>query len=74
MIDLAELRRTAGVTQLQVAERLGMTQGNVSRFEHQGDMLLSTLATYLEALGAQARITIRVGTTTLVHDLTEGAQ
>lgn len=74
MIDLAELRRTAGVTQLQVAQRLGMTQGNVSRFEHQSDMLLSTLATYLEAIGAEARITIRVGKTTLVHDLTEGAQ
>ena len=56
MIDLATIRRAAGVTQVQLAERLGITQGQVSRTERQADVLLSTLVAYLRALGVEAEL------------------
>ena len=50
-MTLAELRRFRGVTQVELAERLGWSQSSVSRFEHQRDMRVSTLAAYVSALG-----------------------
>lgn len=72
MIDLAELRRTAGITQVQLADALATSQGQISRIESQRDMLLSTLAAYLAALGADAQIVVEVGGQTLAYDLTSG--
>jgi transcriptional regulator with XRE-family HTH domain len=60
MIDLAGLRRMAGVTQVELAEALGTSQGQISRLESQGDMLLSTLGGYLDALGVDAKIVVEV--------------
>ena len=74
MIDLAEIRRAAGVTQVEMAARLGMTQSSVSQLERRGDVLLSTLAAYLAALGAAANITVAVDDQTFEHDLTRGKQ
>lgn len=74
MIDLAEIRRATGMTQVQLAEALATTQGQVSRFERQGDMLLSSLADYLQATGATATITVSVGHHTFTYDLTKGAR
>ena len=70
MIDLAELRRTAGVTQVELADALGTSQGQISRLEKQRDMLLSTLASYLTALGVDAKILVEVGDRTVTYDLT----
>jgi transcriptional regulator with XRE-family HTH domain len=72
MIDLAELRRAAGQTQAQLAESLATTQGQISRFERQGDMLVSTLSAYLTALGADAALVVRVNGRTMTQELTEG--
>jgi hypothetical protein len=55
-----------------MAARLDITQGGVSQMERRGDMLLSTLSQYLDALGAHARITIAIGERTFSHDLTGG--
>lgn len=71
MIQLSELRRDAGVTQVEMAARMQTTQGNVSQLERRGDVLLSTLSEYLNALGAQARITVTIGEQTFEHTLTE---
>ncbi len=71
MIDLAELRRAAGVTQVQLADVLTTTQGQISRIERQNDMLLSTLTAYLTALGAEARLVVVVGEQTISQSLTE---
>ena len=60
VIDLAALRRTAGVTQVQLAERLGVGQGQISRTERQADLLLSTLVAYLRALGVDADLIVRL--------------
>jgi transcriptional regulator with XRE-family HTH domain len=49
--ELAERRRTAGLTQSQVAERMGTSQGQVTRFESGADTRLSTVARYAAAVG-----------------------
>ena len=72
MIDLAELRRAAGITQVQLAEALATTQGQISRIERQSDMLLSTLIAYLTALGVEASLVVLVGGKTIAQELTEG--
>jgi transcriptional regulator with XRE-family HTH domain len=51
--SLARIRRAGDLTQVEVAERLGVGQGVVSRLERRHDMLLSTLADYLHATGAE---------------------
>jgi DNA-binding XRE family transcriptional regulator len=53
---LRELREQQGVTQAALAERLGTTQTNVSRIEHERDTYLSTLADYVAALGGHLEI------------------
>jgi DNA-binding XRE family transcriptional regulator len=53
---LAEVRRTRAVTQVELAETLELTQPSVSRIEHQGDLFLSTLRGYIEALGGHLEI------------------
>lgn len=72
MIDLAELRRTAGVTQVQLAETLATSQGQISRIERQNDMLLSTLCAYLTALGVEVSLVVSIGGETIAQNLTEG--
>jgi DNA-binding XRE family transcriptional regulator len=55
---LAEMRRRLGVTQAQVADRMGITQGRVSAIEHAkpGTTELRTPAAYVEALGGRPEI------------------
>src|ERR1700681_2288707 len=42
-MNLAMIRKAAQMTQVEVARKLGLGQGVVSRLEHRDDMLLSTL-------------------------------
>jgi transcriptional regulator with XRE-family HTH domain len=72
VIDLAAIRRAAGLTQIQLAAKLGVGQAAVSKIEHQGDMLLSTLSAYLTALGVDAQIVVEVGEQTMAYSLTPG--
>ena len=48
---LADLRRELDLTQVVVAERLEVTQANVSQIERGEDVRLSTLRRYVAALG-----------------------
>lgn len=50
---LARLRRAHGLTQHSVAESLSVSQANVSRIEHGADVYLSTLDSYIAALGGK---------------------
>jgi len=60
-MNLAMIRKAGELTQIEMAARLGVAQGNVSRLENRGDMLLSTLYGYLTAAGADAaRITVSI--------------
>ncbi len=70
MIDLAAIRRATGFTQVELAANLGVGQAQISKIERQSDMLLSTLASYLAAVGVGARIVIEVGEKTVTYDLT----
>ncbi|KPH81341.1 hypothetical protein AE618_09735 [Bosea vaviloviae] len=53
---LREIRNLAGITQADLAARLNISQGVVSRVEGRKDILVSTLRDYLAALGATLRI------------------
>jgi transcriptional regulator with XRE-family HTH domain len=70
MIDLAQFRRETGVTQAELAERLGVKQAAVSKLERKTDLLVSSLAKYLEALGVDARITVTVSGREREYELT----
>jgi hypothetical protein len=53
---LGELRRARKITQDELARLLATTQPNVSRIERGGEMELSTLRSYVEALGGRLEI------------------
>ena len=55
-MDLAELRGSLGITQEQLAERLAISQSNVSRLERRQDMLLSTLRAVVAAMGGELHV------------------
>jgi DNA-binding XRE family transcriptional regulator len=60
-VGLATIRQVAALTQTEVAEKMGVRQTSISRLEARGDVLLSTLKAYFDAVGADAVITIRIG-------------
>jgi len=60
-INLAAIRKAAALTQTDLAARLGISQGSVSKIEGQQDWLLSTLADYMRAAGVEnARMAVTV--------------
>ena len=50
---LEALRKARELTQVNMAQTLGVTQHTVSRLEHRADLLLSTLRRYIEAAGGE---------------------
>jgi transcriptional regulator with XRE-family HTH domain len=55
-MPLDELRKARQMTQVKLAETLGVNQSEVSRIEHRADLYLSTLSEYVEALGGRLEI------------------
>ncbi len=55
-MDLAELRGALALTQEELAERLQISQSNVSRLEHRDDLLVSTLRQVVEAMGGELHV------------------
>jgi transcriptional regulator with XRE-family HTH domain len=53
---LGELRRNLDLTQIEVAERLEVTQESVSHIERGDDLRLSTLDRYVAALGGRLEL------------------
>jgi transcriptional regulator with XRE-family HTH domain len=53
---LARLRAQQDKTQQGMAEILGVTQVNISRIEHEEDLYLSTLRSYVAALGGELEV------------------
>lgn len=55
-LALSELRKAHHRTQASMAKQLGISQDGVSRLEKRSDLLLSTLRSYVEAMGGQLRL------------------
>ena len=51
-MSLYQLRKARELTQTKIAGELRMAQGDVSKLERRTDMYVSTLASYLQAVGA----------------------
>jgi DNA-binding XRE family transcriptional regulator len=60
---LAQLRQAIGLTQAQLAEELGIAQGDVSKIERRDNLRLATLARFIEATGGHLRIVAVYGET-----------
>jgi predicted XRE-type DNA-binding protein len=61
-LQLVEARKAAGLTQAQVAERLGVSQAQVARIEKRGyeAYTLNTLRRYIAALGEGYSLEVKV--------------
>jgi len=55
-LSLQELRKAMRLTQVELADRLGVRQDTISRLEQRADMLLSTLQSYVEAMGGRLSV------------------
>ena len=55
-IRLYELRHGQAISQAELAGRLDVTQGAISKLEHSDDVRVSTLRQYLDALGARLEL------------------
>ena len=56
---LAELRRARSLSQQQLATVLHVNQASVAKLEKRADMYLSTLRSYIEAMGGELELTAR---------------
>lgn len=72
---LRALRRIAGKAQADVAAALNIKQPSVSKIEKQADMHISTLRSYVEAVGGELELTVRLPERPAVriHDLGDTA-
>jgi DNA-binding XRE family transcriptional regulator len=57
--SLKALREAVGKAQTDIATKLNISQPSVSKIEKQTDMYLSTLRSYVEAVGGDLEIVIR---------------
>jgi ribosome-binding protein aMBF1 (putative translation factor) len=58
-MHLAELRRARDLSQVDLAERFGTTQPEISKIEARSDVYISTLRKYIEAAGGRLEIVAR---------------
>lgn len=58
-LPLHQLRLALLLTQKQLAESLGVSQGAISKMENQSDMLISTLQRIIEAMGGELELKVR---------------
>lgn len=56
--SMGELRKARALTQKDVAKRLRIKQANVSKLEQRSDMMLSTLRSYVEAIGGNLDLVV----------------
>lgn len=74
-LQLVEARLTAGLTQAEVAKRLGVSQAQVARIEKRGydTYTLTTLHRYVHALGAGFQLEVTVKHVPTSHEVPQTA-
>jgi transcriptional regulator with XRE-family HTH domain len=72
---LQQLRKAQRMTQEQLARQLGVRQATIAQLERRSDLMLSTLRSYVEALGGKLELTVEFpGQTPLaLHDFSTTA-
>ena len=58
--SLRELRKAVGKAQAEIAATLKIKQPSISKIEKQTDMYLSTLRSYVEAIGGELDLVVRL--------------
>jgi DNA-binding XRE family transcriptional regulator len=58
-MTLQDLRKAREMTQVRLAEILGKSQVTVAQLEKRTDVMLSTLRSYIEAMGGQLDLVVR---------------
>jgi transcriptional regulator with XRE-family HTH domain len=58
-LPLHEIRRARSLTQVQLAEEMGASQGEISAIERRTDHYVSTLRRYVTAMGGELEIVAR---------------
>jgi predicted transcriptional regulator len=53
---LRDLRQALSLTQVRMAETHGIGQESISRLEKRSDLLISTLGSYVKAMGGELRL------------------
>lgn len=56
--SLAEVRKLADNSQVELAEKLHIKQPTISKMERQADMYLSSLREYIEGVGGKLRLVV----------------
>jgi DNA-binding transcriptional regulator YiaG len=57
-LTLQDLRKARDLTQVKLAEALGVQQATVAKYERQSDILLSTLAGCVRAMGGNLKLVV----------------
>ena len=57
-LTLQELRKSRELTQVQLSATLGIQQATVAKYERQSDLLLSTLTSYVRAMGGSLKLMV----------------
>lgn len=58
---LSQIRREIGVTQVEVADRLNISQPTYAAFEHSGNLRIGTLQKIVNALGGILKLEVEIG-------------
>lgn len=55
-ITLQEMRKALAISQTEMAERLELGQGDISKFERREDVYVSSVRRYIEAMGGKLEL------------------
>ena len=57
-LTLQQLRKAKALTQAQLAETLGIRQATIAKMEKRSDLMISTLRSYVEAMGGRLNLIV----------------
>ena len=57
-LTLQQLRKAKALTQAQLAETLGIRQATIAKMEKRSDLMISTLRSYIEAMGGRLNLIV----------------